>query len=90
MKTLKEKKRASQPTLTGILLQRRAMHTNLLQKAKPILAKAVRTGELDFMECGKIETRINECIKYPALSLSEKHAGFLLKKMYPSMQHRIR
>jgi hypothetical protein len=52
-----------------------------LQKAKPILAKAVETGELDAFESGKIESSLNKCIQFPALSLSEKHAHFLLKKL---------
>jgi hypothetical protein len=57
------------------------MHIKLLQKVKPILVKAVAEGELDAIEAGKIETSLNKCCRFPALSLDEKHASFLLKKM---------
>ena len=63
------------------VLPRKLLHMITLQKAKPVLLKAVASGELSIIECGKIETQINECIKNPHLSLSGKYANFLLKKI---------
>jgi hypothetical protein len=61
---------------------------NLLQKAKPILTQAVQTGDLDPFEVGKIESQLNKCVKYPALSLTEKYAHFFLKKLKAGRRQR--
>jgi hypothetical protein len=56
--------------------------TTAMQKAvQPILVKSVASGELDPLECGKIESQINASINNPFFQIDKKHLSFIVGKL---------
>ena len=53
----------------------------MLETVKPILLKSVAAGELDIVECGKLETAINRSIQNPFFQIDRKYLDFLNKKL---------
>ena len=46
-----------------------------------ILVKAVAAGELDALECGKIESQINKSLINPYFQLDQKYLRFITGKL---------
>jgi hypothetical protein len=59
----------------------RQFNTIMLEAARPVLVKSVAAGELDFFECAKIETQINQSIKNPFYQIDQKYLNFLVGKL---------
>jgi len=53
----------------------------MLEAVRPILTKSVAAGELDVLECAKIESQINTSINNPFFQLDPKYLSFIVGKL---------
>jgi hypothetical protein len=66
----------------------RQFNKAMMSAAKPILAKAVSSGELDILECGKIETQMNKSLNNPLFQMDQKHVKFIVGQIKKSQKNR--
>ena len=68
------------------LCRHRQFNKAMKKSLEPFLTEWVSSGELDPVDCGKIESQINKSMQNPLFQIDQKYLGFIIGKIQKQSQ----